>query len=98
MTKRFKKVDLVADENKYAFKCLKCGEELEQEDLGTAWDNMSLDKLEQHYCPNCDITFEYYYSLDCIQYNSEDDVSGNRYIEIDGVEGDWVLPEEAVGV
>jgi len=101
MTK-IKKVELVSDESKYAYKCMKCGAELEQDDHGGSWDNISLDRMEIQHCSKCGKMFEYYYSLDCIQCEGEEkqetvlftNSPDNDYIEIGDVTGEWKLPEE----
>lgn len=62
------KYHLASDESKYAYKCLKCGGWLEPQDIGSAWDNLDLDRMEIQHCSKCGKTYEYYYSLDFIQY------------------------------
>ncbi len=69
--KKIKKHELVDDKNNYAYKCLKCGGKLIQDDHGSSWDNLSLDRMELQHCPNCEITYEYYYGLDCVGYDED---------------------------
>ena len=73
-----KKTDFVADESKYYFKCLNCGHQLTDDEMMDAWDNLSLDLLTRHTCSGCGHTYEYYYSLDCIQmYEPDGDEVGS---------------------
>lgn len=103
--KKIMKKEFASDETKYAYKCLRCGGQLHQTEGADDWDNLDLDRLERHYCPNCDSTFEYYYSLDCVQYTDENEdqstvvfsnKSGEEHVELKAVEGQWNLPEAEV--
>ena len=67
-----KKLDFVSEESKYFYKCLNCGGQLTEDDLGSGWDKLSLDLLERWSCPKCGNDYEYYYSLDCIQAYDDD--------------------------
>ena len=98
--KKMMKKEFVSDETKYAYKCMKCGATLEQTDGADCWDNLDLDRLERHYCPNCDVTFEYYYSLDSIQCNDETEGKsiltfsnkpGDEHVALRSVDGEWNL-------
>jgi len=100
--KKITKSEFVSNESKYLYKCPKCGTALEPTDGPDDWDNLDLDRMDCHYCPNCEIMVEYYYSLDCVKYVDDDgnrsnlvlkNRAGTEYVELESVQGAWNFPK-----
>jgi DNA-directed RNA polymerase subunit RPC12/RpoP len=81
-----KERDFVSEESEYDYKCLACGAQLSQENLGSDWRKHSLDLAEDWSCPKCGKLYQYYYSLNrVVAFFNEDGEIGS----IDFTNKDW---------
>jgi rubredoxin len=70
-----KKSDLYSEKSKNIYKCLNCGDELEEDEEPNDSRLSSFDDVvERWYCPKCGNNYKYHhgYSLYCIQAYDDD--------------------------